>query len=200
MKTIARHAAALLPALVSATMLVACGGGEDSHTETWEVASNEEECFGSDFAYLCPPARREGSSAWTSSGSIDGFHYEPGFNYTIKVRVTEIDHPMEDGPSQTEELQEIVAKVSVPRMQTFDISVSDAESIEKLSNTSYRLFRQRSLVCAPDDCAVIEAARLLGNGMLLEFDHQNSPAGPMHLLGVTCSAPRESYGVACLGW
>ena len=195
MPTTIRRATAMLLAAVT---VASCGGGEESREETWEVQSSEQECY-SFMPTLCLQTRTSANSAWQYQyGGIGGFSYEMGYRYQVKVRITKIDPPPIDGSSEKTELVDVLAKTAVPRTETFDISVTEPSSITKIDDTTYRLFNRRTLTCTAENCLVIEAARTGGLGLLLEFDHQNSPTGPMHLLGILCSAPSASFHTTCL--
>ncbi|WP_374567144.1 DUF4377 domain-containing protein [Ideonella sp.] len=193
-QTIYRAAAMLLAAVTVAS----CGGGEESREETWEVHSSEQECY-SYMPTLCLQTRSSASSAWEFQyAGIRGFSYEMGYRYQVKVRITEVSPPPIDGSSEKTELIDVLAKTAVPRAETFDISVTEPSSITKVNDTTYQLFNRRTLTCTAENCMVIEAARTGGLGLLLRFDHQNSPVGPMHLLGITCTAPSATFRQTCL--
>lgn len=194
MQRITRHAAAML--LVAAA--VASCGGSESREETWDVQASEQECSAGQGPILCLVKRESGTSQWTYAyGGIRGFHYEMGYTYQVKVRITEIDHPVEDQLPEEVELEDVLTKIAVPRSETFELTVTDPASITKVNDTTYRLFERRDLVCTDEGCLAIEAARAAGLSMLLEFDHENSPAGPMHLLRLKCSAPIADFWQTC---
>lgn len=194
MQRITRHAGAMLLATAA---LASCGGNE-SWEETWEVQASEQECHGAFDTTLCLVTRAGASSPWEYSYGIDGFHYEMGNRYQVRVRLTALSNPPIDGPDVEIELEDVLAKTAVPRSETFELSVTEPSSITKVDDTTYRLFNRRDLVCKAEDCLAIEAARSAGMGLLLEFDHQNSPTGPMHLLGIQCSAPSADFWRACM--
>lgn len=193
MPRIKRHAGAML--LVAAA--VASCGGNESREETWEVQASEQECFGFE-PTLCLSTREGANGRWEYRFGIDGFHYELGNRYQVKVRITKISNPPQDGSDEEVELEDVLAKTTVPRSETFELSVTEPASITRVSDTTYRLFNRRDLVCTAEDCLAIEAARAGNLGLLLEFDHQNSPTGPMHLLGIQCSAPSATFQQVCL--
>ncbi|MEK8031592.1 DUF4377 domain-containing protein [Ideonella sp. DXS29W] len=198
MKTrIRRSTACAAAVLVTAAFLAACGG-EDSREETWEVQASEQECYG-ESAMLCLQTRASASDAWgVHYGGIEGFSYAMGNRYQVRVRISEVSNPLADGSSERVELDAVLSQTAVARSETFEMSVTEPPSITPVDDTTYRLFNRRNLTCSPLDCAVIEAARTGGLGLLLEFDHQNSPTGPMHLLGITCSAPSATFHDICL--
>lgn len=186
-------------ALLAAAIATSCGGGDNSRVETWEVNSNEQECF-AQVPLLCLMTRASGATIWTNRyAAIGGFQYELGVRYTIKVRITPIENPPADAASEMYELKEPLSQADVPRSSSFELSVTDPKSIQKVNVTSYSLFGRRTMNCNPTDCGDIDTLLAQGSGLLLEFDHQNSPSGPMNLLRVKCSAPSSTFRSICLG-
>lgn len=175
------------------------GGGEDSRVETWSVDSHERECQGmmTTSTYLCTMTKASDGTRWLPR-NIEGFEYQPGYEYTLKVRITQVSNPPADSASETYRLVSEEARVPVARDSKFMISASQADTVRKVDATTYRIHNRRLLTCAPALCQRIDALIGQGAGMLLEFNHQNSP-GPMNLLSIKCSAPPANFYVACPG-
>jgi hypothetical protein len=185
-------------ALLLAAATVASCGGNESREETWDVQASEQECYA--FApTLCLQTRESAGSPWGHAyGGISGFHYEMGYRYQVRVRITEVDNPPADGSSETTELVDVLARTAAPRAETFEIWVTEPSSIDKIDDTTYRLFNRRTLTCRAEDCLALDTAGADGLGLVLQFDHRNSPTGPMHLLGIPCSAPSETFRQTCV--
>ena len=92
--------------------LAACGGlfGPDARTVTLDVASQRVPCQGVG-PQECFRVREHPDTTWSLFyDAIEGFTFEPGFEYTIRVRVTEIANPPQDGSSAAYRLIAILRK------------------------------------------------------------------------------------------
>ena len=186
--------------LAAAGLLAGCGGGdgEEPRLEVWEVNHHEQECFGLQPA-LCLMVRPTASDPWSVHyGGISGFSYLPGVLSTIEVRITEVENPPADGSSLAFALEQTLSELRVPADTMFQISVTESDSLRKIDATTYTVLDRRTLRCSAADCTALDALLADGSGMLLEFDHRNSPAGPMQLLRVDCSAPTGEFRQRCL--
>lgn len=61
-------------------------------------------------------------------GGVEGFEYQKGFIYNLKVRTENIDNPPADGSSTRVILEEILSKEAVPNDTTFKIRLSRSYS------------------------------------------------------------------------
>ena len=118
-----RFAAAGLAALVSA----ACGGradsagptessllGTDSVFRTLQVAPSRIECTGV-APDVCLQVRESPDAPWTLlHGAIEGFAYEPGFLYEIRIREEAVANPPADASSIRRILVSVVSKTPAP--------------------------------------------------------------------------------------
>lgn len=78
--------------------------------QTIEVAPALVDCVGVG-PMKCMEIKREGSSQWELMyNSIDGFNFESGNKYKLKVRVEERKNPPMDASSQKWSLVEIISK------------------------------------------------------------------------------------------
>jgi hypothetical protein len=69
------------------------------------------DCEGGAGPQKCMQVRRGRDEPWELFyGGIDGFSFEPGFTYELRVDVTEIDDPPADASSQHYALVEVVDK------------------------------------------------------------------------------------------
>ncbi|PZX55847.1 DUF4377 domain-containing protein [Algoriphagus chordae] len=104
---------------------VACEKQSEQNTETWWVNSAKMDCVG--VAPMSCFQIQKGAeidpSAWEFFYiSIEGFDYEPGNIYQIKVKVTDKDSPVPaDASSKNYELVEIMSKESDPSLRISNI-------------------------------------------------------------------------------
>ncbi|MGC1631684.1 MAG: DUF4377 domain-containing protein [Gelidibacter sp.] len=78
------------------------------------IADAEVDCEGVT-PQKCLQIKEEGTTEWTYFyDHIEGFDYEKGFFYKLKVAVTKIDNPPADGSSLHYKLIEVLAKSKVP--------------------------------------------------------------------------------------
>lgn len=77
---------------------------------TMDVAPERVPCQGF-IPQDCLRVRERPDTAWTFFyDSIEGFAFEAGFNYTIRVRVREIRNPPADGSSRAYRLLAVLTK------------------------------------------------------------------------------------------
>lgn len=80
----------------AALLFTACGGGD---TETITVASQQADCMGvgPQKCLLIKHADSNGWEFWYSG--IEGFNYEPGYEYVLEIRSESVDNPAADQSS-----------------------------------------------------------------------------------------------------
>ena len=63
----------------------------------------------------CMQVRERSGAPWELFyGGIEGFAYEPGFRYVLRIAVTQVPNPPADGSSLAYRLLRIVSRTSVP--------------------------------------------------------------------------------------
>ena len=98
----------VMAALAVVAGLSACSGGS---TETLTVASETRQCYGVGIQE-CMLVKSAGDETWSFFyGNIEGFDYEPGYEYVLKVRKEEVKNPPQDASSVKYVLVRIVSKV-----------------------------------------------------------------------------------------
>ncbi|HEX6036465.1 DUF4377 domain-containing protein [Longimicrobium sp.] len=94
-------------------LLPACGAaptGAGEQQLTLYVASYTRTCTGT-YEMQCLQIRDDSADPWGNfHGEIEGFTYEPGHEYVLRVRVTEIANPPADGSSRRYQLVQVVSK------------------------------------------------------------------------------------------
>ncbi|MFB9865532.1 DUF4377 domain-containing protein [Rufibacter immobilis] len=106
-----------LSLLTFVTLLTACSDEEvDRYETTMRINSYRQDCqgVGEMKCLLTQEGDKIGSTEWNLFyDSIQGFQYEEGFVYTLKVRVEKIENPPADGSSRTYVLLEVLSKEKV---------------------------------------------------------------------------------------
>ena len=182
------------PSIISVTVamalaLIGCGGStESTHDESIDVASNLATCT-TLVERLCYQVRPTGTTKWTLLyENLDGLNYEWGRQYSLRVRVTELPGVGgADAPSSTRTYQvlAVASSTQVPAATAFSLTTSwPASSLEKDANGRWTLLGI-PLVCTPTICQELDAAKSGGVRVQLNFDHMNSPTGPLDLVAVS---------------
>lgn len=108
----AKRGAATLAALVVVVGLAAgaCGSLTGPDVITLFVGPRKVDCVGVG-PRTCLQTRESPSEEWTLFyDAIEGFEFEPGFVYELRVAVYEVDPVAADGSSRRYVLREIVSK------------------------------------------------------------------------------------------
>jgi len=180
-------------------MLLGCGNEEESSlVKDLYINHYKSECHS--FALtLCLQSRAEQTDDWSFfSGAIEGFEYEWGYRYKIKVAVENIDNPPEDSSSVKYTLLEIEEKVKEPTTSLFDISASRTSGlVTKISDNLYSLYADKTFTCITTECEAVDSLIAQDMAILFEFKHQPDPTGPLTLTKIKCSSSRESFNNSC---
>src|SRR5690606_8544985 len=89
-----------------------------------------------------------GSDNWTKFyNSIEGFNYEPGFIYDIKVKVEQVNNPPADGSSLKYTLQEIKSTEEINYETSFDIDLKINGQSFITTTSGYELLNQIEIDC-----------------------------------------------------
>jgi hypothetical protein len=173
---------------ICVSALASCGGNEERE-ETWTVNSNLAVCS-SEFVRTCYMVKRPTDADWQYEyAGIRGFHYEWGNVYTLKVGIADNDSSAEDELPIRVHLRSVLSKTPVAPATTFQLIVRPAAyALERKASDRFTVAGQE-LACQPADCAALDGLIADGSDAVLEFDHANSPAGPLHMLRVVCAAP-----------
>jgi hypothetical protein len=84
----------------------------EMNTYTLYVNSQEVDCVGV-APQKCLQIRRSESESWSFFyDKIQGFTFEPGFIYTLKVSEEEIENPPADASSKRIKLEEVISKTA----------------------------------------------------------------------------------------
>ena len=85
----------------------ACAGAKED-IRTWTIASETRSCTGVG-PQACLLVKEEDTPDWTYFyDRIDGFDYQKGYEYVVKVRVAEVENPPMDASSKSYSLVKVV--------------------------------------------------------------------------------------------
>lgn len=93
--------------------LMACGEKEEKPGAILHVAPYTSACIGAG-PMDCLRVRSDNEANFQLFyNHIEGFDFEPGYNYTLRVKIEEVASPPADGSSQRYTLLEVVSKEAV---------------------------------------------------------------------------------------
>jgi len=122
------------------SLLLFCFSCSEDSKKVFYIADAKVDCTGVT-PQKCLQIKEEGITEWTYFYSnIDGFDYEEGFFYKIKVRVTEVENPPADASSLKYTLIEILEKSKAPL--TIDKGSWMVTRIKDMDNLSRNPFIQ----------------------------------------------------------
>ena len=105
---------------VAVAVTAAFGGACQGSTEprervrTYEIAEARVPCNSVGGLSVCYSARTPPDTAWqVLHAVIEGFTYEPGHRYVVRVAERELRNPAPDGPGVLYRLVEVVSKTRV---------------------------------------------------------------------------------------
>ncbi len=101
--------------LASVLLSLACNDifGSEERVVTMDIASQRVACFPPLGNAPCLHVREHPEPEWRFFyGEIEGFQFEPGFEYTIRVAVRDIPNPNPDAPGRVYRLLAVLRKVA----------------------------------------------------------------------------------------
>lgn len=91
-------------------LLVSCNGNKAVDAEKMTVASQQGDCVGV-APMKCLLVKKDGQADWEFFyNSIEGFNYEPGYEYVLEVKAEKIENPAADQSSLKYTLVKVVSK------------------------------------------------------------------------------------------
>lgn len=179
-----RSPRSMFAAGLSLLWLGGCGLLNPAAEKTLYLDHYMEECA-SFFLTICERAKeREGDPWRTRLDGIEGFSYEWGFVYELRVRESRIINPPADGSSIRTELVEIVRKEKVPSTNRFQIAltklVRDEPAVVAVGERLFEFHNTKTFACITDAlCADIRTLVAQAGVLTLEFTHAETSDDPL---------------------
>jgi hypothetical protein len=135
--------------------------------------------LGPTLAFMSQEGTEIGTDEWKFLYSeIEGFEYEWGYVYDLKVRKEQIENPPQDGSSVRYVLEELISKRRVAEGASFNITLkSETKGIQDLlvmdGNNEYQLGYELSIDCE-DLCESLGESLENSQELTGVFTHTNS--------------------------
>lgn len=115
-------------------LIMSCATDTNEQIKTLFVADHLADCTGVG-EQKCMLIKESETEDWTYLyQQIEGFDYEPGYFYQLKVGVSKVDHPPADGSGLRYKLKEVVSKVAAQNQDELNGSwkVVQIQGLEKI--------------------------------------------------------------------
>lgn len=130
---------------------------------------------------------------------IDGFSFEWGYRYTLRVMVTTVQNPPVDSASLAYTLIEQTSRQVAANAGEFRLFMPGVDRlIEKRSPTLYALSDGKTFQCNAVDCAMLDALITQRFSALLVFELAANVDAPLVLTRIECSDAPVSFAGSCL--
>ncbi|MBK9069496.1 MAG: DUF4377 domain-containing protein [Myxococcales bacterium] len=135
-------------------------------------------CVGENLRLCLRASELDGSEYWYFYDYIEGFDYQWGHRYALRVEVTEIENPPQDGSSARYELIEVISDEVID--ERFEIALTAPYANGDAATGSFSLLGQRDVTCAAaESCDLIAAALGANEAITLELGHPSTPTDPL---------------------
>lgn len=128
---------------------------DDLEIVNFRVNHYKQSAFGlhPDWVLLVQEGDKIGTDEWrTQFSKINGFNYEWGYVYELRVKKRTINNPPADGSSIEFDLEEIVSKTSVGSNLTFNLllksSTRGIEGLVENNNSDFNLLNEQGIDCS----------------------------------------------------
>lgn len=189
--------AALLAALLACDLVGLSGPGR----RTLVVQHHRAECQGVALS-LCLLVREPGDTNFGFFyGSIEGFVYQWGYLYTLKVDERRIENPPVDGSSIRTVLRTVMARERVPPGTQFDLVLTPGDGrVVEIARDHYRFHWSAEFTCVEASCAELREQLAAGGRVEFRFEHSVAPGDPLTLVRWAPCDPAYSNRVfSCRG-
>jgi len=148
---------------------------------------------------LCMLVRDSDQSPWIYFyDQIEGFEYDWGYQYELRVQTTEIENPPADGSSMAFSLIDQVNKVRVASDTSFNfVLLPDQLFSERTSVNQFNLLQEVSFSCDTASCDSVASLLAQEMSVLLRLQHANDDSDLLRLQEVLCSDARPLFYESC---
>ena len=190
--------------LLSIIALTACGG--NSSDSSGIIQSSQE--IVSSFAYyrngcvgeanqMCL-LQRVGDNEELFYDSIEGFEFEWGYNYTLRLlKTTYTGDLILDGSSYNYELLEVISQQAESSQNNFVVRVLGVDQFLQKDSVQQYSVEGKAFSCNPDDCATLDSLIQQKFSANLVFTLGRYPSEPLTLQSISCSAAQQSFFQSC---
>ncbi len=150
--------------IVCFTLLTSCASDDDSGAEITTLTFTHYSTISFGFSNsprLLPLSTKSGETS-SFYRFVEGFDYEPGFDYELRVFETPNDPELQDAPSVSYELIEVISKTPGSTTETFDVwlGTNFGDTTEYYTSgtdlTGFQLLETISIECG-DVCDALTA-------------------------------------------
>lgn len=188
-----------LAVMATALMLLISCSSSSSREERILINHHKEPCQGSAYQ-TCLLTRESEQQPWAYFyDSIENFDFEWGYQYQLRVRVTDVANPPADASSKHYSLIEQVQTLKVDEGTDFDLFLMPYESFtERLSATEFRLGQEITFHCELSTCDSVASLLSQEMAMVLSFQHANDATGRLRLQKILCSDSLPQFYDSCV--
>ena len=186
--------------------LSACGSGSNmgdsdalSSERSIYVSYYRNGCVG-ELNTLCLQVEEKGGHLGSFYGGIEGFRFEWGYRYQLRVRTDVVAYPLMDGSSVKFTLLQETERRTESSRDEFSVWLPGAHLLRATSSANiYRLADDKEFICQGADCASLDALIAQQFWFLLVFKLGDTPDDPLILQRIACSDAQVSFRESCLG-
>ena len=171
----------------------------DSRIAFLRIKHHLVECEGYQVS-LCFLVQEEGSDQWTYFyDQIEGFDYQWGVDYDILVQIETVETGLADASTVHYTLLEVVSETLPEPGDRFNYtSRNSAERIFETAPNQFSLLGEKKFTCKNDSCTALRSAMVQNQSVMLSFQHNSDPSGPLMLVAVLCGDAEQSFAESCL--
>ena len=190
---------------LATVLLGSCGGGggnggNSAQPRELSVDVNyyRNGCVG-EAGQLCLQMRDSNNQLTNFYDPIDGFTYEWGYQYRLRIRETAINNPPQDGSSIDYTLLEQIDRQAETSRAEFKIWLPGADTLlTRKSANEYALPDGKLISCSSADCVTLDALSTQRFWVLMVLTLGTKPEDPLILKRIECSDTPASFIDNCL--
>jgi hypothetical protein len=153
--------------------LPGCSGILDGDTAlTLDVAEARVLCMGVGPQFCLLVRSEPGAEYGLFYDWIEGFDYEPGYRYRLRVAQTKVEDPPADGSSFAYRLLRVESKQPSPRFELLEAMRKAEAEWEAARPVTYSMVQARECFCGPDSRGPVRLRVTRADGSLVSpFEH-----------------------------